>query len=435
MRNRAVVAAAVVAFAVGVGVVAVVAGRGGGGADLVRLPAATGSATGTADAAAPTAERSIGALAPVIPLDYTVKGSLPDLPSSAAAYRLPTDTTADAVKRLAAALGVDGEPQPTAGGWVVHDAERSVQVMKAPGAPWSLSRCPEAMTVSSDGSTAGVVKGCEVAAAIAGSGGTAVDLPATSPQPAPCPADATCAAPPATAVPEPVPGTKPVPDAQSAGPPLAGPPVSVVPPDQPPARPDLPSREEATRVAKEAFARLGAGDQGFQLEDSWSNWSARVDGLVDGAAVPGLGTWLGIGPGGVIEYGSGMLARPERLGDYPLVSVQAGLDRLRRGFGAGVRPMAADGTPVRDGVVPPAVAVAPAEPGPPVTIEQPVPAEPPVTHLVITGAHLTLLQVGDALVPAFAFDLESGGTTSPVPAVTDQWLDQQARSLPQPAKG
>jgi hypothetical protein len=56
-----------------------------------------------------------------------------------------------------------------------------------------------------------------------------------------------------------------------------------------------------------------------------------------------------------------------------------------------------------------------------------VPPEPVVQ--TVTGAHLVLLQVGDALVPAYVFTLAEGGDTGPVPAVTDQWLDQQASSL------
>ena len=71
---------------------------------------------------------------------------------------------------------------------------------------------------------------------------------------------------------------------------------------------------------------------------------------------------------------------------------------------------------------PPGVTVAPppGEPPPP----EPVPEPQPVVR-TITGAHLALLQVDAVLVPVYVFELDGGEETFPVPAVTDEWLEQQ----------
>ena len=61
-----------------------------------------------------------------------------------------------------------------------------------------------------------------------------------------------------------------------------------------------------------------------------------------------------------------------------------------------------------------------------------LPAEPPEPIVqTVTGAHLALLQIDAVLVPVYVFELEGDGETFPVPAVTDEWLDQQ---VPAPAK-
>ncbi|MGH9179673.1 MAG: hypothetical protein ACRD0N_14100, partial [Acidimicrobiales bacterium] len=73
--------------------------------------------------------------------------------------------------------------------------------------------------------------------------------------------------------------------------------------------------------------------------------------------------------------------------------------------------------------------VACAAPHPPADlppVEPPVPPEPLVQ--TITGAHLALMQIEAVLVPVYVFELESGGSF-PVPAVTEEWLQQQAPSV------
>lgn len=449
MRNRAA-AAPVVAFAVAVAAVAVLAARSGGGDRLVRLPAAFGASAGEDDAAATTmaAPAARSALMPAFKVEYEVEGTLPDLPATAPAYRLASDASAADVQALATALGLAGQPVADGEGWVVQDGSRALRVMRVPGLPWYLGEdCPEAPARADDGGDAAVAK-CAVGVAVSGAGtagsaGVATDLPADAPTlvaPAPPCAPGTCTAP-----------TTSIPckgDTVDCAP-LPGPGATVVPVPAPdaPARPaDMPSRDEAARLAREAFARLGVGDAGFAVEDGWLAWDARVETRVDGVAVVGQGTSVGIGPKGRIVRANGWLARPERIGGYPLVGVQAGLERLRSGFGAG--PMAmAGGRLAGDQAV--AVAPAPApepattvpgtiEPAPPaeppVTVEPPspvlpVPREPQVMTVVVVGARLALVQVGDALVPAYVFELQGGGDTVPVPAVADEWLDQHATTL------
>lgn len=176
-------------------------------------------------------------------------------------------------------------------------------------------------------------------------------------------------------------------------------------------------------MARAAFARLGVGTEGFVLEDGWATWEARVEARVDGLPVVGLGTSLSIGAKGEIERANGFLAAPDRIGDYPLVGVQAGLKRLTTGFGAGSGPrtmVATDDTAVRQDLPEPGIAVCD-DPA----VKCVTPPQPLLPPQVITGVHLALLQTGDVLVPAYAFELAEGGGAVPVPAVTDEWLDQQ----------
>lgn len=244
-----------------------------------------------------------------------------------------------------------------------------------------------------------------------------------------CSPDATCIepSPPTPALP---PG--PPPGAEPATPPSPGDLPVFEPPVQPPRPPDLPSRQEAERIARDAFARLGVATDGFQLDDGWLTWEARVQSRVDGLPVIGLGTSLSVGAKGEIVRANGFLALPDRIGDYPLVGVAAGLKRLSTGFGSGPGPrplIATDDTAVPFAAREPAIILCGGDPPPSCPPPTTVPAELAPPTQVITGVHLALLQLGDALVPAYAFELAGGGGPIPVPAVTDEWLDQQATTL------
>ena len=449
------------------------------------------TAAGAATAAAPAARSAIAF--PGVQVTYRVEGDLPDLPATAPAYRLASTTTADAVGHLAASLGLVGTPTASGDGWLVRDGGRELRVESAPGLPWYLGQaCPDSPvdssgatpnapcamavtggTVSVDGSVGGGVSSTGVAVAgvpvpLGGTGsssgdpgsaggcpsdaGCVVTEPVPVPSPAPVPMPAPMPAPVPVCAPGPVPcaGGTPIcrgatlgclpaagdacpPDATCVvpgSPPASDPPAVDPGADAKPQRPaGLPSEEDARRLAREAFARLGVGTGGLVVDDGWFAWQARVEAVLDGMPVVGLGTSLAIGPNGGIVGGSGYLAAPDRIGDYPLVGVEAGLKRLNDGFGFGFgpgpRPMVdTAGGAFAKGVPEPAMPVC-ADPAPGCAG---LPAPDPVVQ-VITGVHLALFRVADTLVPAYVFGLAGGGDTAPVPAVTDQWLDQ-ARPVP-----
>lgn len=367
MRTRVTVLAAVAVFPLVVALVAVVATRGGD-EDLVKLPVGSWGAmpADAADAAASTAARS-ELLAPERgAVEYRLAGPLPDLPSTAPAYRLASATTAAEVGRLAAALRLDGAVAQQGGAWVVRDGERELRVEPVPGLPWYLgSACAEAPVSSDDASVSvSVAKQCAVAG-VARVEAPAVDGGVARPEAAP----------------------------------------------KPPRPADLPSREDAERLARDTFTRLGVGLHGLAVEDRWLAWEALVEPLVDGLEVLGLGPSLSIGPGGRIERANGFLAKPERIGDYPLAGLEEGLQRLRRNAGVGPRPL-----PVEDCSKPTVTC----EPPPDVGVPTPDPVARPVV-----GAHLAVFQVDAVVVPVYVFELDGGEETFPVPAVTDEWLEQQ----------
>lgn len=443
MRTRARSLAAVVAFALLVGTIAVLARRGGG-TDLVKLPAAALGGDESGAGAASTRSASF----PVGKLEYRVQGDLPDLPGSAPAYRLGAATTEGAVQRLARILGLDGRPEVDGDSWVVRSGDRELRVDGTHGLPWYLGpACPDA-PVSSGGGRAEVACAAVTGVATPDGGGISAGSEggcppgaecATRSQPAvppDCPDEATCVPPavdPGVACPPEADCTLPAPGPGPGGTADAGRPAG------------LPSEREARRLAGEVFARLGVDAAGMTVDDGWSTWEARVDSSVDGLPVVGTGTAVSIGVDGQVVRASGFLATPDRIGDYPLAGVEAGLDRLRGGAGGwsafddGPSPLPAGAEPAGgEPADAPGAAAEPADApgadargvdaapcgGPTVTCVPTEAAPEPVVQ-VVTGVRLGLLHLGDALVPAYLFDLEGGGMI-PVPAVVERWLDGAA---------
>jgi hypothetical protein len=231
-----------------------------------------------------------------------------------------------------------------------------------------------------------------------------------------------------------------------------------------PERPaDLPTQDEAKAAALDLLRSAGVDVEGadVHVDDAFTQWSVRVDPLVDGTATSGLTTYLAIGSGGAVDYANGYLATPERADEYPLTGTAVAIERMNRGegFGGGVRPLAADagdGTgagvgiagaePATDtpaSVEPSPPAVAPGEPTPgesspgesasgtpgvPAPDDPgPIPPEPPVTiepvepqHVTLTGARQVLLFTPSVdgtegwLVPAYAFTTGDGEGDGPV---------------------
>ncbi|MGH9179090.1 MAG: hypothetical protein ACRD0N_11125, partial [Acidimicrobiales bacterium] len=217
MRTRVASLAAVLAFALAVATVAVLAGRGDSGQDLIKLPFS--AAGGAEDAAAASAATRSALLAPGLGggFEYKVAGTLPELASTAPAYRLGSTASEADVRRLAEALGLDGQVEEIDGAWVVTAAGQELRVDEAPGLPWYLGpACPDAPEIlrAPDAPLDAAARFCAQGMAVASGSGWA---------PAPEPA---------AAVAVPVCEATPTGEVCSAEPPV----VAVAPPAPPPNR-------------------------------------------------------------------------------------------------------------------------------------------------------------------------------------------------------
>lgn len=425
MRNRVAALAAVSAFAIGLAGVAVVAARSGGGSGLERLPSLAGGGREAADMAMAAGS----GWSPFV--EYVVEGTLPTLPDEAPAFRLPTDDLRDAIRRLAAALGMSGTAVKQRSTYVVDDGTRRLTVEVAPGMPWYLgASCPDA-PVSSHGEDGVTATLCSVT-------GTAI----AEPVPPDAPADDAAKAnerralesgggssggaggfggsassgsesSSGSAVVSPEPGSS---SASPPMPPHGGKPEPFVPPEPRPMPPepappaDLPAREEAERIARTLFERLGLATDTLRLDGGTYSWEAFVSPPIGGLPVVGMEHIASIRSKGVIQAGNGYLLPPKRIGDYPLAGVETGLARLRAGGGVGASPMADMARPA-------------IEPYCPDTADCPALRSPEPITVTITGVHLGLQHVADALVPVYVFEAKDGGEMA-VPAVTDRWLEE-----------
>jgi hypothetical protein len=350
------------------------------------------------------------------------------LAAQAPAYRMAAATSTARVAQLAAALGVTGSVATYTTGWGVDGGSRTLRVQRLGGLPWTLS---------SAAGSASAVSGCAVAgpAVTAGSGS------ATNPGPA-------SAGPPAS----PGPGTPTAGTLPAVGPPPSCPPATIVR--------GLPSATDATRLAQAALIRAGLDLAGASVHvyGGSSEWEVTIEPAVGRVAVVGSAWSLSVGANGTILSGSGYLADPGNVGDYPLAGVSAGVQRLRQGApwtvygGPGPLPMmgaaAASGTGATTGAPsagengsamacpPGAECAVPASP--PRTLACPSSScvragEPPAAVRTITGVHLALgwwsaadpaVQVA-WLLPVYVFELDNGQTI-PVLAVSDRYLTQPA---------
>jgi hypothetical protein len=163
-----------------------------------------------------------------------------------------------------------------------------------------------------------------------------------------------------------------------------------------------------------------------------TEWEVTIEPAVGEMAVVASAWSLSVGVDGAILSGSGYLADPESVGDYPLAGVSAGLRRLQQGA-----PWTVYGGP---GPVPMMGAAAANGSGAPTV------TEPPATVRTITGVHLALGWWSAAdpaiqaawLLPVYVFELDNGQTV-PVLAVSDRYLTQPASTTTPtteaPAKG
>ncbi len=131
--------------------------------------------------------------------------------------------------------------------------------------------------------------------------------------------------------------------------------------------------EEATQRTRDLMVAVGLDPEAFTLEPYADEWFASVGAVeqLDGA-FNGRRFDAGFGAGGVLQYASGQLAVPARVGPYPLVDVDTAVARLNDPsgyYGGGM--IALDTAVARDAVSEPAVE-------PPVAVDMPEASVDPV---------------------------------------------------------
>jgi hypothetical protein len=361
---------------------------------------------------------------------YRVAGSLPDGPSHGHVHTLAGGRVAeDAVRRLAAALGLDGDPARQADGWLVRSAERSLWVLDAPGTAWFL------------GDTAGMVVSageCEpsstsheptVVCATAAPGKVipvepdsgarppAGAVPGATPGDGAAPGSAgsaTGARPPAADAPDRSPAAGAIPGSAapgggggSAAPGSgAGDPggaVAVPAPAEP--RGPAPSEALVRAAAAPLLAALGLRDAPVRVHTYAGMAAVTVTRTVDGLPAAGYETVLVYDGRLRLRAANGWLAEPARGAEYPLVSARRALDAMP---------------------APPEIAL---------YCEDDVDRSCQQQPLVITGAEPGLMlrhaEGGSALlVPAWLFAVR--GHAEPLPAVA---VDPAYLAPPRPAGG
>ena len=219
--------------------------------------------------------------------EWKLEGDLPSGPSAAPVYRLPAERFDRAfVDRLAAALGIGGEPQHLDGGWYLVEDKRELSVSERAGGHW---------VYADHGCVAGPVLDPQTgtACAIAEPGGV------TAVEPVPPPGSEPAATAPPQPSPTPTPTPRPV------------------------------SEEDARRVAKLILQAVGLDPASAGVETAGDRRAVVVRPQVDGSTMIGLDTRIAVTPDGSVEDASGWLADPQRGEDYPAIGAQEAFERLR----------------------------------------------------------------------------------------------------------
>jgi hypothetical protein len=387
-RVGAWLVAAAVTAALVVGGVAV-AGRGRAPAVLPPLEvdgaqasaAATPAATEPAPAGPATPARP--SLLPDAPqpwprVTYQLRGSLPDLPDRARAWKLGTDLDGGRLAALTAALGLRGQPKHDQAGWTVGDRGGTLRVNRLPGLPFSFGSVVTGTCAGGLGpATPAGRRGIQCADAV-GPGSARPVLPGRPIRPLPRPAD-------------------------------------------------LPGRDQAERIARELAAKAGLALDGATVKvlDGYAARVVTIAPAVGGVPTSGFSWTVGVGPRGRIQYAGGWLATPQPADTYPLMNEAEALKRLRErpAFWPPIlRPNVVDRADPKAAPCPPATRL---------------PCTPRLLQkqtVTITGVRLGLqLAPGVArdsrpaevayLLPAYLFDLQGGFTdVRSVVAVQDRYL-------------
>ena len=215
--------------------------------------------------------------------------------------------------------------------------------------------------------------------------------------------------------------------------PEPGPDGEPIPMPEPERPADLPSAKEAEAIARDLLGSVGADLTGAEtrVDDGFSTWAFVADPVVGGLPTFGMTSIVGVGSAGRIEYANGWLDDPTEGDTYPLVGVDAALERLDE-MGGGW------------------FAYAPGAPEPAVDClgcdELPAP-EPTVLDTVRVGLQLVPAYGLDEawLVPSYLFTIEGGGPGAVVaafaiaddllapPVVAEETLVDPVPSEPEPA--
>lgn len=215
----------------------------------------------------------------------------------------------------------------------------------------------------------------------------------------------------------------------------------------------VPTAAEAEQRAREILTALGVDADSLTFETSADEWFASVSASAQFDGRTSTRSWhFGFGGEGLLQYAGGALAEPERVGPYPLTDLDTALARLREGyfggFGGGIADIAVTEPAVAETAVAEAVegegadetvhadssaaeeeqpldTLAPATDEPmPVEPLPGEPGEPMVFTLVDVQPDLWWAWDVDGsawLLPAYRFIDDQGGWHV-VPAVTDEFL-------------
>jgi hypothetical protein len=344
VRQRIALWGALAVIAVGAGglVVALGGGGSGDGGAPPDLPLALGATDGRAEAATPSAAADIA-----VPGGYVPGDGLPALGGHRTAYRLQASIDADDVRQVAKAVGIDAAPTEKGDSWHAEKGPMALDVY-GPDGSWSAYRM---MPVEGTGSSAGSTGSVGSGSTGSGSAGPPPEVLGTTP-PVPvgpaieCPDTKSGVAANQPGVETgsatscvPTCATYPPDDAVHDGVQIqpCRLPVETVPPPTTTVPADLPSQDEARRIALDVLDASGADTHGAQVttEDLGGLWSVTVEPVVDGVPAPGLDLYVTIGAEGRIDSASGHLGKVEELGDYPLIDTKAAITRLNEGWALG----------------------------------------------------------------------------------------------------
>jgi hypothetical protein len=284
-RRRRALWAALSVLAIAVGAVAVVSNDDD--ADR-RLPLSLGAAGGSESdgrAAAPAADMAMMAY-----VHYTAGEDLPQLGGSGTAYKLAGGADEDDVRALADALGMAGDPVHEDGYWNLESGDAQLQVYEDGGGSWWFN----AHTFKDDPGTSS-------------GGGSSAGSPGCAPDDQEClqAADEAAAR-------EQIPVT-----------------TTMTTPT------DLPTSDEAKDIALRLLADTGVAVESAEVtvDGPYDGWYVTVEPRVEGLRVAGLTASATIGSKGEVLSAGGVLAEPERVGDYPTIDTREAIDRLNEGTG------------------------------------------------------------------------------------------------------